>query len=102
MTKKSKRRQAHKNRPVMAKAVTSVEILDKGEKQLNNEYIEATRLCLALGLHKEFRFGKKRCCQVLKAVDDYMAPWMSGECNIEGLRDLVNKKIGELEDKHEQ
>lgn len=94
MNRQLKRRQAHKNKPVTAKTEISKEILRKVEKQLNDGRIEAIMLCLALGLHKEFGFGKKRCWQALKAVDDLMAPWVSGECNTEDLREQVNNKIG--------
>lgn len=94
MNRKSRRRQAHKNRSIMAQTEVKEEILKKVEQQLNDGRVEAMMLCVALGLNEEFRFGKKRCLQVLKAIDDLMKPWVSGECDTEDLRNQVNKKIG--------
>ena len=86
--------QVHPKRAGAARNEISEEILMQVEKQLNDGRVEAMMLCFALGLHKEFRFGKERCLKALKTVDDLMKPWISGQIDLEDLRDRAIREIG--------
>lgn len=94
MNRQLKRRQERLNGAGTVKKEISEEILKQVEKQLNDGRVEAMMLCFALGLHKEFRFGKERCLKALKSVDDLMKPWISGKSDLTDLRDRVINEIG--------
>lgn len=94
MNRQLRHNQEHQKGAGTAREEISEEILMQVEKQLNDGRVEAMMLCFALGLHKEFRFGKERCLKALKTVDDLMKPWISGQSDLEDLRDRAIKEIG--------
>lgn len=94
MNRQLRHNQAHQKGAGTARKEISEEILMQVEKQLNDGRVEAMMLCFALSLHKEFRFGKERCLKALKTVDDLMKQWISGESDLEDLRDRAIREIG--------
>ena len=94
MSRQLRYNQAHQKRAGAARKEISEEILMQVEKQLNDGRVEAMMLCFALGLHKEFRFGKERCLKALKTADDLMKSWISGESDLKDLRDRAIGEIG--------
>lgn len=70
------------------------QILRQAEKQLNDGRVEAMMVCMALGLRREFGFGKERVLRALKAVDDLMDPWIRGDVSLDDMRKQVIDEVG--------
>ena len=66
MNRADRRRQARQRDRI------SQEIIHKAQQQLNDGRVEAMMVCMALGLHQEFGFGRDDCLRALRAVDALM------------------------------
>ena len=72
----------------------SQEIIHKVQQQLNDGRVEATTVCMALGLHQEFGFDRDDCLRALRAVDTLMELWIRGEYSLEDMQRQVREEIG--------
>ena len=88
MNRADRRRQARQRDRI------SQEIIHKAQQQLNDGRVEAMMVCMALGLHREFGYGRDDCMRALQAVDKLMDPWIRGECDLEDMQRQVREEIG--------
>lgn len=69
-------------------------VLEQQAQQFNDDRVETMMMCFVLALHRKFKFGKKRCMDALKEVDDLMGGWINDEYDLEKFRQLVFDETG--------